>query len=83
LNNGAHALGFVPHLDFHSRDYLRSMNTREMTDKVQGWQRRASEKARNLGSVTDEYVRENTWTTIAVAAVIGCVLGYLLASRND
>ncbi len=58
------------------------MNTREMTDKVQDWQRRATEKARDFGYATDEYVRENTWTTIAVAAVIGCVLGYLLASRD-
>ena len=58
------------------------MNTREMADKVQDWQQRASESARNLGYVTDEYVRENTWTTIAVAAAIGCVLGYLLASRD-
>jgi ElaB/YqjD/DUF883 family membrane-anchored ribosome-binding protein len=79
----ARMLGFLPHLGFYSRDYLHWMNTREMTDKVQDWQQRASEKARNLGYVTDEYVRENTWTTIAVAAVIGCVLGYLLASRND
>ena len=59
------------------------MNTREMTDKVQDWQRRASGKARNFGYATDEYVREKTLTTIAVAAFIGFVLGYLLASRND
>ncbi len=59
------------------------MNTREMSDKFQDWQKRATETARNVGQATDQYVRENTWTTIAAAAVLGCVLGYLLASRGE
>ena len=59
------------------------MNTREMTDKFQEWQKRAGETARNFGQATDSYVRENTWTTIAIAALVGCVLGYVLASRKD
>ncbi len=59
------------------------MNAREMTDKFQDWQQRASEKAKDWGQTTDQYVRENTWTSLAIAAVIGCVLGYILASRRD
>ena len=59
------------------------MNTREMTDKLQDWQKRATETARNLGEATDDYVHENTWTTIALAAVIGCIFGYFLAGRRD
>lgn len=59
------------------------MNTREMSDKFQDWQKRATEKARDVGQATDQYVRDNTWSTIAIAAVIGCVLGYLLASRGE
>jgi ElaB/YqjD/DUF883 family membrane-anchored ribosome-binding protein len=59
------------------------MNTREMTEKVQDWQKRASETAKNLGEVTDNYVRENTWTSLAFAAVLGCVVGYLLGTRRD
>jgi ElaB/YqjD/DUF883 family membrane-anchored ribosome-binding protein len=59
------------------------MNAREMTDKFQDWQQRASEKARNLGQTTDQYVRENTWMSLGIAAVIGCVLGYILANRRD
>ncbi len=60
------------------------MNTQEMTDKFQQWQKRAGETARNVGDWTDSYVRENTWTTIAIAALLGCVVGYLLAgSRRD
>ena len=63
------------------------MNTREMTDKMsdkfQDWQQRASETARNVGRATDEYVRENTWTTIAIAALLGCVVGYMIANQGD
>jgi ElaB/YqjD/DUF883 family membrane-anchored ribosome-binding protein len=59
------------------------MNARQMTDKLQDWQQRATKTARNVGQTTDQYVRENTWTTLAVAAVLGAVVGYLLASRRD
>lgn len=63
------------------------MNTREMTDnmsgKFQDWQQRATETARNVGRATDDYVRENTWTTVAIAAMLGCVVGFLLANRKD
>ena len=59
------------------------MNTREMTDKVQDWQRRATETAKNVGETTDRYVRENTWATLGVAAVLGCVIGFLLSNRRD
>lgn len=59
------------------------MNTRGMTDKLQDWQKKVGETARNVGQVTDDYVRENTWSSIAFAAVIGCVIGYLLGNRRD
>jgi ElaB/YqjD/DUF883 family membrane-anchored ribosome-binding protein len=59
------------------------MKTREMTEKLQDWQKRATETARNVGEATDNYVRENTWSTLAFAAVVGCIFGYLLASRRD
>jgi len=54
-----------------------------MTDKLQDWQKRATKTARNIGEATDDYVHENTWTTIALAAVLGCIFGYLLAGRRD
>jgi len=65
------------------QDYIAGMNTREMTDKFQDWQKRATETARNVGQTTDQYVRDNTWTSIAVAAVLGCMIGYFLASSRD
>jgi len=59
------------------------MNTRALTDKYKDWQRMAGEKARNATQATDHYVRENTWSTIAIAAAVGAVLGYLLAGRRE
>jgi ElaB/YqjD/DUF883 family membrane-anchored ribosome-binding protein len=58
------------------------MNTSEMTDKLRDWQRRAGETARQVGEVTDDYVHDNAWSTIVMAAILGCVVGYLLASRD-
>jgi ElaB/YqjD/DUF883 family membrane-anchored ribosome-binding protein len=75
--------GCAPVGQLQTPDYSRAMNTREMTEKLQDWQKRASETARNIGNATDDYVRENTWTTIAVAALIGCVFGFFLANRRD
>jgi ElaB/YqjD/DUF883 family membrane-anchored ribosome-binding protein len=70
------------------------MNAREMTGKFQDWQKRAGEtardwqkrageRARDWSEATDEYVHENTWTTIAIATAVGCLLGYLLAGRRE
>jgi ElaB/YqjD/DUF883 family membrane-anchored ribosome-binding protein len=58
------------------------MKTQEMTDKLQDWKEQATETARNFGEATDDYIRDNTWTSLAIAASIGCLLGFLLASRD-
>jgi ElaB/YqjD/DUF883 family membrane-anchored ribosome-binding protein len=63
--------------------YIPAMNTREVTDHLQDWQKKAGETARNVGKVTDEYVHENAWSSVAFAAVIGCVIGFLLGHRRD
>ena len=59
------------------------METREMTDKLQDLRKRATETARNLSEVTDRYVRDNAWVTLACIAVVGCIIGYALARRRD
>jgi ElaB/YqjD/DUF883 family membrane-anchored ribosome-binding protein len=59
------------------------MNTRAVTDKMQDWSKKATEKAKVVGQSTDQYVRENTWSSIAIAAVVGCLLGFLLANRKE
>ncbi len=59
------------------------MNSRLMADKVQDWQRRATEQARTVGRATDSYVRDSTWMAVAIAAALGCLLGFLLSNRED
>jgi ElaB/YqjD/DUF883 family membrane-anchored ribosome-binding protein len=59
------------------------MNTEEMTEQARNWQNRATEVARNVSNTTDRYVHENTWTTVAVAALVGCVIGYLMAGGRE
>jgi ElaB/YqjD/DUF883 family membrane-anchored ribosome-binding protein len=70
-------------LVFFDLDYIAPMNTREMTDKLQDWQERAGETARTVGKAMHKHVHENAWTSIAFAAVIGCIVGFLLANRRD
>jgi ElaB/YqjD/DUF883 family membrane-anchored ribosome-binding protein len=45
-------------------------------------QQRLGDKARDVSRVTDRLVHENTWTTVAVAAVIGCLIGFFLRPRD-
>ena len=66
------------------------MKARDVSETVQDWQARmgetakkVSDTARNVGHATDEYVHENVWSSIAMAAVVGCVVGYLLGNRGD
>jgi ElaB/YqjD/DUF883 family membrane-anchored ribosome-binding protein len=59
------------------------MKTTELTDRLQDFQKRATKSARNACQATDEYVHENAWTSVAFAAVLGCVLGFFLGRSRD
>jgi len=59
------------------------MKTREISDKLQDWQKQVGETAKTVSKATDEYVHENAWSSLAFAAVLGCVVGYLLGARRD
>ena len=59
------------------------MNTRAMSDKLQDWGQRAGERVRTVSQVTDDYVRENAWSTVVLATLVGYLLGYLTARRED
>lgn len=79
------------------RAMLGSMNTTDIKDRTeeleeqarswketaQEWQQTALETARNAAQSTDQYVRENVWSTIALAALTGCALGFLLGRSRD
>jgi ElaB/YqjD/DUF883 family membrane-anchored ribosome-binding protein len=62
----------------------------EMTDEIQAgiasgrysWQdlqRSVAEKTRIAASATDDFVRDNPWAAIGVAATVGCLLGFLIS----
>jgi ElaB/YqjD/DUF883 family membrane-anchored ribosome-binding protein len=40
-------------------------------------------RTREAAETTDEYVRENPWKVIGIAAGLGFVLGLLMAPRSD
>jgi ElaB/YqjD/DUF883 family membrane-anchored ribosome-binding protein len=74
-----------------NKDYGVTMNvsetaeqqTRNWAEQARNWQNRATDMAKTMGSATDRYVHENTWATVGIAALVGCVVGYLLASGRD
>ena len=62
------------------------MKTQDLTSpetmgRLKDFQQQAVEKAKNVSVATDEYVHDNPWQTIAIAAVVGCIIGFLL--RRD
>ena len=62
---------------------LAPMKTNELTDRLQDFQQRAAETARNVRDATDEYVHENAWTSVAIAALAGCLIGFFLGRGRD
>jgi ElaB/YqjD/DUF883 family membrane-anchored ribosome-binding protein len=47
------------------------------------WEGTAAERYRRVSAVTDEYVHENAWKSIGLAALVGLLLGACLASGSD
>lgn len=62
---------------------LPPMKTSDVTDRLQDFQKRAGETARNACQAADEYVHENAWQSVAIAVVLGCVLGFFLGRSRD
>ena len=65
----------------------------EMTDEIQAGiksgkyslediQRLLSTKGKEAADAADQFVRENPWAALGIAAAVGCVVG-LLISRKD
>jgi hypothetical protein len=75
--------GSCPTAQIHFACYLGAMNTSDVTERLQDYQKKATEAARNACNVTDEYVHDNVWTSVAVAALVGCVVGFFLGRGRD
>jgi ElaB/YqjD/DUF883 family membrane-anchored ribosome-binding protein len=79
------------------RAMFASMNTSDIKDQTealaeqargwketaQEWQQAAAESARTAAQATDQYVRENVWSSIALAVLAGCALGFLLGRSKE
>ncbi len=90
-------LGSQPRWGLVPARYLASMNTSDIKETAeeleqnaqdwketaQQWRQAAIDSTRNAAQATDEYVRENVWSTIALAVLAGCALGFLLGRSRD
>lgn len=56
---------------------------RSWKETAQQWQQCAMDSARNAAQATDEYVRDNVWSSVAIAVLAGCALGFLLGRSKD
>jgi ElaB/YqjD/DUF883 family membrane-anchored ribosome-binding protein len=56
---------------------------RSWKETAQEWHQAALESARTTAQATDNYVRENVWSSIALAVLAGCALGFLLGRSRD
>lgn len=54
----------------------------EVPNRLREVQQRIGDTAKNVTHATDEYVHDHPWQTVAIAAAIGCLLGFLIANRD-
>jgi len=50
-------------------------------ERLSGLEDEALKRAREVADATEEYVRENPWQSVGIAAGVGLVLGILIARR--
>jgi ElaB/YqjD/DUF883 family membrane-anchored ribosome-binding protein len=65
-----------------AKDYIEPMKS-QVSDTLQNVQERVGKTAKNVSRVTDEYVHDNPWRTVAFAAIAACLFGYLLGTLRD
>ena len=58
------------------------INPSEAKNRLRDLQEQLAPKVRQATQVTDDFVHENAWTTVAIAAVIGCMIGFFLRPRD-
>ena len=49
--------------------------------KLEDIQRLLTEKTKVAATATDEFVRENPWAALGIAAAVGCIIGALLTKK--
>ena len=54
---------------------------RQAKERLSSLEDEALRRAREVADATDEYVRENPWQSVGIAAGVGLLVGLLLARR--
>ena len=55
----------------------------DMKEQAQDWAEDAAARAREAAGMAGEYLRDNIWTSVAIAAGVGAIVGFLLAKTRD
>ena len=66
----------------HMKSAYETYQEADVPGRLREVQSRISETAKNVSNVTDDYVHDHPWQTVAMAAVIGCVIGFLIGHRD-
>ena len=52
-------------------------------NRIQAIQQKLGETAKNVSHTTDEYVHDNPWTSVAIVAAVGVLIGFLIGNSRD
>lgn len=55
----------------------------QLRDRAREWSNRARDTARDTFANADSYLHENPWSTIAMVALTGWFLGFLMGRQRD
>jgi len=58
-------------------------NLESVKAKLKETEALVTDKAKEAARVTDEYVRENPWQTVGIAAAVGFLVGMLVSRRGS
>jgi ElaB/YqjD/DUF883 family membrane-anchored ribosome-binding protein len=64
------------------QEYTKPLMSK-VSDRFSDVQERVGETARNLGQTTDEYVHSHPWQTVAIVAIVACLIGFLSGRGRD
>ena len=50
----------------------------ELAHRFRDLQQSLGEKAKDISQRTDQYIHDNPWRTVGIAALVGCIVGFLM-----
>ncbi|WP_040548015.1 DUF883 family protein [Pedosphaera parvula] len=55
---------------------------RKASEKFQNVQKKVTDTAKNVSGVTDTYVHDNPWKSVAMVALAACIFGFLIGNAR-